>query len=103
MDKANSSSRLASVGLEWEKFNCFNPYYLVEVIFGEFAGEPENQEYVLALSTAIRYQDPALYKDAGNLFRQAGKKKIGNHLDRIALGIERQRKRLYAKNNRLRC
>lgn len=86
--------------VEVESFPCYNPYYLIEVIFGRFAEEEEYYEIILKLSTAIKNEDPHQFREVGMDFREMKKNKWANHMDRIAIGIERKMDRYYGKKRK---
>jgi hypothetical protein len=80
-------------------YNCYDKEYLVKSIFGKFSEKREFVEIIQIISYAVLNNDPQSYRDASDWFADRDYIDLVNHFNRIAIGIDRQRERLYRSKN----
>lgn len=72
-------------------YKCFDIYHLLDIIFPN-GGSSDNVDIYEKTAWAIKNNSYEEFKEAASEFFDKGIYEIGNHLNRISIGIERQQK-----------
>jgi hypothetical protein len=80
-------------------FSCYDREYLIKSIFGNMSKKKQFAEIVSIISYAVLNNDEQSYEDASCWFEDRGHLDWANHFNKISLGIQRQKERLYRSQN----